>query len=113
MIKLKKILSLAMVAVLSTSLLAGCTKKGESKGKDGKEKLVVWSAPLTDHDADAWKPILEKFEKENNCEIEFQIVPWDNYAEKYATAISAGEGPDIGYSATRYIVKSYVTYKNA
>ncbi|OJT73532.1 sugar ABC transporter substrate-binding protein, partial [Clostridioides difficile] len=69
-------------------------KKEDSKGKEGKEKLVVWSAPLTDHDADAWKPI---FEKENNCEIEFQIVPWDNYAEKYATAISAGEGPDIGY----------------
>lgn len=97
MIKLKKVLSLVMVGILSVSILAGCSKKEDSKGKEGKEKLVVWSAPLTDHDADAWKPIFEKFEKENNCEIEFQIVPWDNYAEKYATAISAGEGPDIGY----------------
>ena len=97
MIKLKKVLSLVMVGILSVSILAGCSKKEDSKGKEGKEKIVVWSAPLTDHDADAWKPIFEKFEKENNCEIEFQIVPWDNYAEKYATAISAGEGPDIGY----------------
>ena len=57
MIKLKKVLSLVMVGILSVSILAGCSKKEDSKGKEGKEKLVVWSAPLTDHDADAWKPI--------------------------------------------------------
>ncbi len=47
-------------------------KKEDSKGKEGKEKLVVWSAPLTDHDADAWKPIFEKFEKKITVKLNFR-----------------------------------------
>lgn len=98
MFKLRKLISLGLVTILSASLLSGCGKKESDKSASGgKEKLVVWSAPLTDKDAEVWRPMLDEFEKANNCEIEFEIVPWDNYAEKYATAISAGEGPDIGY----------------
>ena len=79
MFKLKKLMSLGLVTILSASLLSGCGKKESDKSaSEGKEKLVVWSAPLTDKDAEVWRPMLDEFEKANNCEIEFEIVPWDN-----------------------------------
>lgn len=98
MIKLKRIIAIVMIAIMSTIFITGCKSTDKSNDGNGdKEKLVVWLPPLADNDKEAWKPILEKFESENNCEIELELIPWDNYAEKYATAISAGEGPDIGY----------------
>ncbi len=66
--------------------------------KDGeKEKLVLWMPPVENNMKEVWDPILDKFEEKNNCEVDLQIIPWDNYSEKFATAISAGEGPDVGY----------------
>ncbi|MGL5506409.1 MAG: ABC transporter substrate-binding protein [Paraclostridium sp.] len=96
--RLKRIIAIVLVAIISTVFITGCKSTDKSEGGEGnKEKLVVWLPPLADNDKEAWQPIFDKFEKENNCEIELEIIPWNNYAEKYATAISAGEGPDIGY----------------
>ncbi len=53
--------------------------------------------PVENNMKEVWDPILDKFEEKNNCEVDLQIIPWDNYSEKFATAISAGEGPDVGY----------------
>lgn len=44
-----------------------------------------------------WEPLLEDWEKENNCKVNITIVPWDSYEETYTTAINSGEGPDVGY----------------
>ena len=96
--KVKRIFSLVMALIMSTALLAGCTSSDKSaKAEGGKEKLVVWLPPIGPNDEPVWEPIFKKFEEENNCDVELQIIPWDNYAEKYATAISAGKGPDVGY----------------
>lgn len=95
--KFKKIISIIMVAIVSTIFMVGCSDSNSSKKDEEKEKLVVWLPPLADNDKEAWDPIFKKFEEENNCEIELELIPWTNYAEKYATAISANEGPNIGY----------------
>lgn len=95
--RLKKIFSLIMVVIMSTALFVGCTKGKSPNASGGKEKLVLWLPPIGSNDETVWEPILNKFEEKNNCEVELQIIPWDNYAEKYATAISAKEGPDVGY----------------
>lgn len=89
-------IAIIMVAILSTAIV-GCSNSGSEKKDGEKETLVVWLPPIADNDKEAWDPILKKFEEENNCEVELELIPWANYAEKYATAISADEGPDVGY----------------
>ncbi|MDO4632655.1 MAG: sugar ABC transporter substrate-binding protein [Eubacteriales bacterium] len=48
-------------------------------------------------DEEFWNGVMEKFEEENDCEVNVTIVPWDNYEEKYMTGTMATDGPDVGY----------------
>ena len=40
---------------------------------------------------------MDAFEEENNCEVNVEIIPWDNYEEKYLTGVNSNDGPDVGY----------------
>lgn len=63
-------------------------------------ELVVWLPPQTEgetFDQQFWGDIFKPWEEANNCRIDLTIVPWDSYVEKYLTAFSSGEGPDVGY----------------
>ena len=44
-----------------------------------------------------WNEKMDAFEKENNCEVNVEIIPWDNYEEKYLTGVNSNDGPDVGY----------------
>ena len=93
----KRLLSVLLCAGLIASLAVGCGG-GKDAGKDGeKETLYVWLPPLDDETEKNYVPLLDKFEEENNCELDVQIIPWDTYEEKYMTGINADEGPDVGY----------------
>lgn len=93
----KRLLSVLLCAGLIASLAVGCGG-GKDAGKDGeKENLSVWLPPLDDETEKNYVPLLDKFEEENNCELDVQIIPWDTYEEKYMTGINADEGPDVGY----------------
>ena len=93
----KRLLSVLLCAGLIASLVVGCGG-GKDAGKDGeKETLSVWLPPLDDETEKNYVPLLEKFEEENHCELDVQIIPWDTYEEKYMTGINADEGPDVGY----------------
>lgn len=93
----KKVVSLLLCFVLAAGLMAGCQSKTEGKDSGKKETLSVWLPPLDDNTEKNYVPLLDAFEKENNCEIDVQLIPWGSYEEKYLTAINAGKGPDIGY----------------
>ncbi|SHJ58791.1 ABC transporter substrate-binding protein [Tepidibacter formicigenes] len=95
----RRILAFAIVMIMIVISLVGCgsTNSSDNNSKDGKEKLTVWLPPIGEDDKAVWEPILKEFEEENNVEIDLGIIPWEGYPEKYATAIAAGEGPDIGY----------------
>lgn len=93
----KRLLSVLLCAGLIASLAVGCGG-GKDAGKDGeKETLSVWLPPLDDETEKNYVPLLDKFEEENNCELDVQIIPWDTYEEKYMTGINADEGSDVGY----------------
>ena len=93
----KRLLSVLLCAGLIASLAVGCGG-GKDAGKDGeKETVSVWLPPLDDETEKNYVPLLDKFEEENNCELDVQIIPWDTYEEKYMTGINADEGPDVGY----------------
>lgn len=93
----KKMISVLLCAAMVSGLLAGCGGKSEDKGKDGKEKISMWVPALDDAVEENWTPLLEKFEKENNCEIDMEVLPWENYEEKWATGAASQDLPDIGY----------------
>lgn len=93
---MKRVISILLCLTMIAALAVGCTKAGKDK-KTEDQSLTVWVPALDDNTEKLWTPLLEKFEKEKSCDIKLEIIPWDNYEEKYATALNAGEGPDVGY----------------
>lgn len=80
---------------------------GDSSQKsEGKQiTLTFWKAPHSEHEAELWKPILEKFENENpNIKIEHLVTPWDTWMEKYTAAFAGGDPPDVSYMTEWYPV---------
>lgn len=98
--KLSKILSTIFVLIFVITAFVGCGKSessSDNKSSSKTKELTVWLPPLGSDDKTVWSPIFKKFEDKNNIKIKLELIPWQNYPEKYATAIQAGTGPDIGY----------------
>lgn len=97
--KFKKTCALFLFMAMTFSTMIGCGSKKQSENatKGKKEHITVWLPPIGENDKAVWSPILKEFEEKNNCKISLEIIPWDTYPEKYATAIAAGKGPDVGY----------------
>ena len=103
--KQKRMVALLAVAALTVGMLGGCggsDKKTDGSDTGKKEKLTLWMPPFASTDGEVtdeefWSEKLEKFGEENNCEVRVEIIPWDNYEEKYLTGATSNEGPDVGY----------------
>lgn len=103
MFRSKKIAIILCIFILLSSLVGCATKASDdqvnedSSKVEEKKELLVWLPPIGENDKVVWEPILKEFEEKNNVDITLDIIPWDNYPEKYASAIAAGNGPDVGY----------------
>jgi len=101
--KFNKIISIVMISIMTMAAFVGCGAKDGSIDSSAdtkepkKEHISLWLPPIGENDEKVWEPILKEFEEANNCEIDLEIISWENYPEKYATGIAAGEGPDVGY----------------
>ena len=113
----KRYLALALAATMTVGLFAGCgssdSGSSESSGETAKEssesgdsgetsKLTFWFPTFASSDGEVtdeefWNEKMDKFEEENNCEVKVEIIPWDNYEEKYLTGSTSNDGPDVGY----------------
>ena len=94
----KRWLSVLLTAAMVTGMAAGCGNNGEEESSgDGGKTLDVWLAPLDDDTEKNWGDLLGDWEKENDCTVNITVIPWDKYEETYSTAMSSGEGPDVGY----------------
>ena len=106
----KKILSLFLCVAMVTTLLVGCggkEKETDKSKKDGEAKtLTMWLPPLDEDTEGNFKKLLSGWEKENNCTVEMEIIPWGSYVERWSTGVAGGETPDIGYM----YVEMYPTY---
>jgi len=68
-----------------------------------KTTITFWKAPHSDSEAAYWKPILEKFMKENpTITVEHLVTPWDTWTEKYTAAFAGGNPPDVSYMTEWY-----------
>lgn len=107
--KKKRIVALLAVAAMTVGLLGGCGGSGDSdkkssggSGSGKKEKLTLWmptfaSADGKVTDEEFWGEKAKAFGEENNCDVSVEIIPWDNYEEKYLTGTTSDDGPDVGY----------------
>ncbi len=108
-VKLGKMLLLlsAMLLVLAACSPGGGAdsaknkQSGASAGKDAAaETIKVWLPPFSTGDVSDetfWREQLNKFEEKHGVKVELEIIPWSNYEERYLTAISSENGPDVGY----------------
>lgn len=107
----KKLLSVLLCASMFSTLVVGCGSNKSSEGEkksDSKEAttLTMWMPPLDEDTEGNFSKLLADWEKENNCKVEMEIIPWGNYEERWSTGVAGGETPDIGYM----YVEMYPTY---
>lgn len=67
-----------------------------------QKSIVLWMPPFASSedgtlDHEFWSHQLKPWAEENNVDLKIEITPWANYEEKYLTAFTVGQGPDIGY----------------
>ena len=75
----------------------GASAAEESSEGEAGAPLKVWLPPNGETDEAFWKTAVEPYEAEHNCNVDIQIIGWDNYEDKYTTAVASGEVPDVGY----------------
>lgn len=68
----------------------------------GQEKVTItmWAFPIAGEAEDMkyYKPLVDKFEQQNpGIQVEIEIFPWENRAERFTLAIMGNRAPDIGY----------------
>lgn len=99
----KRLLSVLLSATVVATLCAGCggnkaenKEEGESAGEYSKT-LEVWVPPLDEDTVNNWGGLMSDWEKENDCNVNVTVIPWESFEESFTTALNSGEGPDVGY----------------
>ncbi|MCL6454698.1 MAG: extracellular solute-binding protein [Alicyclobacillus sp.] len=81
-------------ALLAAGLLAGCGSGGSS-GSGNTVTITYWQYTYPSKVTEI-KKLIQEFEQQNpNIKVVEQDFPYDNYNQKIAAAMHAGNGPDI------------------
>jgi putative chitobiose transport system substrate-binding protein len=94
--RLKKVLSILVIAALM--LLAACNSSSEtaSNGKDEKVTIEFWTMQLSPTFDDYINSTIKDFEKENpNIKVKWVDVPWGDMEKKILAAVSSKTAPDV------------------
>lgn len=107
--KMKKVLATVMVGALAAStLLAGCGGSDSSSASSGGgDKLSVFLY-MNDHEKAVYTKMIEKFEADNNCDVDFQITTQEDYATTLTGMLTANDMPDVFYVGPE-AVKEYAS----
>lgn len=115
--KLRKGIALALTAaVMTTTLLTGCSGGGDSKGEtaDGKKNLSVFIF-ANDHESAVYKQMIEDYKTSHSDtieNIEIQITTQEEYSKTLTGMMTAGELPDVFYvgpeSVQQFVENGYV-----
>jgi multiple sugar transport system substrate-binding protein len=88
---MKKLLLLAAVCAIGSSLFAGGTRQSSGAAARKVVSILRWGDITEEPDL-----IIEKYEREHpTIKIDDVIVPYDDYPQKLATVQAAGDLPDI------------------
>lgn len=88
-----------IAAMVTAALIVGTMTVNASAAEN---ELTFWFPTFAESngevtDADFWADVLAPWEEENNCKVNVEIIPWDNYEEKYLSGTTSKNGPDVGY----------------
>lgn len=111
MLKKLRLVLLALFALIFVVSCGGGKKEGGSASKDGKVTIEVQLTPQwkgvyspTEEGADYdsfMKKAIEEFKKENpNVEVNLQVIPGDQRADKLSVAIQTKTLPDVFFEST-------------
>lgn len=95
--KLKKVLAVAMAAVMTLSFAACGSKssdegeKKSEKSKDAKLTVAIWDS----NQEPGLKEIMNDFTKETGVEVDIQVTPWGDYWTMLEAATQGGDMPDV------------------
>ncbi len=89
---MKKVLAL-LLAVLMCAAVFSAFADGEFSGTT----VTFWTAPFGDDDAAFYKEKLADWMARTGATVNIEVIPWDEYEEKYMTGVAGGTGPDVGY----------------
>ena len=99
---MKKTLALLLAAIMLLSCMSLAVA-------DEKKTLTVWipqyqfsKAEDAISDQDFWDGVFEKFEQENNCEVNVTILSWSDYNTTVYTGLLNNDGPDVVYVTDNY-----------
>ena len=95
--KLKKVLAVAMAAVMTLSF-AACGSKSSDEGekksegsKDAKLTVAIWDS----NQEPGLKEIMNDFTEETGVEVDIQVTPWGDYWTMLEAATQGGDMPDV------------------
>ncbi|WP_055666548.1 ABC transporter substrate-binding protein [Desnuesiella massiliensis] len=105
MLKFKKIMALAMGAIISSSLiLTGCSKGNSTSKEETNSKpveLVWYTIGGPQKDTEKVQEEINKYLKEKiNATIKIKQVDWGDYNQKMQVVINSGEEYDIAFTCS-------------
>lgn len=104
----KKLLVTVLSFIMVVSILAGCSgnNEGANTGKKGadssskKIELTYWTL-FAGGDGQFMQELIDSFNSsQSEIKVNNVVLEWGEYYTKLITAVSAGNGPDIGISHT-------------
>ena len=109
---MKKLISVALAAMMALTAFSGCSKKpaSSSQASEGKAALTfIWWGNQTRNDRT--QKLISQYESQNpNVTITAQFTDWNSYWNKLATQEAANSTPDIIQMDYAYI-NQYVNKK--
>ena len=110
--KLKKLVSAGLVAIMATSLCGG--SKDSSETADGKKNLSIFIF-ANDHESTVYKSMIDQYKKDHADtigNIDVQITTQDEYSKTLTGMMTAGDLPDIFYvgpeSVEQFVENGYI-----
>lgn len=98
--KFKKVLSAVLVAATCVSLCACGGGKGDGKSNDegGAVQVAIWD----NVQLDGLREIAAGFTEETGIDVEFQVIPWNEYWTLLEAGATGGEMPDVFWMHSTY-----------
>ncbi len=77
----------------------------EAEMNNGEKTVITFWNGFTGSDRETLEALVKEYNETNdkNIEVQMDIMPWDSFYQKLATALPVGEGPDILAMATERI----------
>ena len=94
MVKLKKVVSIALSAIMSTVVLTGCTSSSDNQASDDS-KGSVYYLNFKPESEEQWKKIAEDYEKETGVNVKIVTAASGTYEQTLKSEVAKKDAPTL------------------